>query len=84
MVSLLVYLLLLHARHLGWSGDFGLCLTAVLGEAAVFFTYYGVNYVLRTGMHAYGSGAGGEWAVAAVGLLQLLFLAAAQSGIPTI
>ena len=79
LVSLLIYLLILHARHAGWSADFGMCLTGVLGAAAIFFTWYGVNYVLRTGMHAYGSSAGGEWATAGVGLLQALFLGAAAA-----
>jgi hypothetical protein len=77
LISLLVYLLLLHARRAGWAGDFGMCLTAVLGATAVFFTYYGVNFVLGTGMHAYGSGAAGPWAIILVGSLEWLFLAAA-------
>jgi ABC-type transport system involved in cytochrome c biogenesis permease subunit len=78
LVSLLVYLLLLHVRRAGWAGDFGMCLTAVLGASAVFFTYYGVNYILGTGMHAYGSGGGGQWTVVLVAALQwLVFLPAA-------
>ena len=27
LISLLAYLLLLHARHIGWSGDFGMAVT---------------------------------------------------------
>ena len=57
LISLLAYLLLLHARHTGWSGDFGMAVTAVLGFTAILFTWYGVNFLLGSGMHSYGSGA---------------------------
>ena len=59
LVSLLVYAFFLHLRCLGWLRDFGMVLTAVLGFTAILFTYYGVNFVLGTGMHSYGSG--GRW-----------------------
>ena len=77
LVSLLVYAFFLHLRHLGWSRDFGMALTAVFGFTAILFTYYGVNFVLGTGMHSYGSGAGGLWAVTAAVAFEWLFLAAA-------
>ena len=44
-------------------GDFGMAVTAVFGFTAILFTWYGVNFVLGSGMHSYGSGAGGQWAV---------------------
>ena len=77
LISLLVYLLLLHARHIGWSRDFGMAATAVLGFTAILFTWYGVNFLLGSGMHSYGSGAGGTWVVVAAIAIQWLFLAAA-------
>jgi ABC-type transport system involved in cytochrome c biogenesis permease subunit len=77
LISLLVYLLILHARHIGWSGDFGMALTAVFGATAVLFTWYGVNFLLGSGMHAYGSGVGGQWAVGSAVFAQWLFLAIA-------
>ena len=77
LISLLVYILILHARYIGWSGDFGMALAAVLGATAVLFTWYGVNFLLGSGMHSYGSGAGGQWAVGGAVAIQWLFLAAA-------
>ena len=77
LVSLLVYLLILHARYIGWSGDFGMSLTAVAGATAVLFTWYGVNFLLGSGMHSYGTGAGGAWAVGTAAAAQWLFLAVA-------
>jgi ABC-type transport system involved in cytochrome c biogenesis permease subunit len=77
LISLLVYLLLLHVRRAGWAGDLGMCLTAVLGATAVAFTYYGVNFILGIGMHAYGAAAGGAWAIILVAAVQWLFVLAA-------
>ena len=36
-----------------------MAVAAVLGFTAIVFTWYGVNFVLGSGMHSYGSGAGG-------------------------
>jgi ABC-type transport system involved in cytochrome c biogenesis permease subunit len=77
LISLLVYLLILHARYLGWAGHFGTIVAAVAGATAVLFTWYGVNFLLGSGMHSYGSGAGGAWAVAAAVAVQWIFLASA-------
>jgi ABC-type transport system involved in cytochrome c biogenesis permease subunit len=79
LVSLLVYILILHARYVGWSGDFGMAVAAVLGATAVLFTYYGVNFLLNAGMHSYGSGSGGKWQVVSVVGLEWFFLAAAAT-----
>jgi cytochrome c biogenesis factor len=79
LVSLLVYILILHARYVGWSGNFGMAVAAVLGATAVLFTYYGVNFLLDAGMHSYGSGSGGKWQVVSVVGLEWLFLAAAAT-----
>jgi len=79
LVSLLVYILILHARYVGWSGNFGMAVAAVLGFTAVLWTYYGVNFIMNTGMHSYGAGSGGQWEVIAVLVLDLLFLAAASA-----
>ena len=77
LVSLLVYLLMLHARHIGWSGDFGMAAAGLLGFTAILFTWYGVNFLVGGGMHSYGAGAGGKWAVLAAIAVEWLFLAAA-------
>jgi ABC-type transport system involved in cytochrome c biogenesis permease subunit len=79
LISLLIYLLILHARAAGWAGDFGMAIAAVLGATAVLFTWYGVNFVLNSGMHAYGAGSGGHgWPVVAAVATNWLFLLAAS------
>ncbi len=77
LISLLAYLGFLHMRHIGWLGAFGMAMTAVLGASAVGFTWYGVNFLLGSGMHSYGSGAGGQWQVGTAAVIQLSFLTAA-------
>ncbi|MBX7073727.1 MAG: cytochrome c biogenesis protein CcsA [Pirellulales bacterium] len=77
LVSLLVYLAILHGRYAGMFGNFGLCVGAVLGFTAIIMSWYGVNFWLGVGLHSYGFGAGGQYQVlGGVGLNWLLMLAA--------
>jgi ABC-type transport system involved in cytochrome c biogenesis permease subunit len=66
LVSLLVYLAILHGRFAGWFNNFGLIFGTVIGATAIVMSWYGVNFVLPklapdgvVGLHSYGSGAGG-------------------------
>ena len=77
LISLLVYLVILHGRYAGWLGNFGLALGSVLGATAILMAWYGVNFVLGSGLHTYGGGAGGKEYVAALVLANWLFTAAA-------
>lgn len=74
LISLLVYLGVLHARCGGFSGNFGLVLASLLGTTSIVMAWYGVNYVLRSGLHTYAGGTGGLWYVVAVLLGNWLFL----------
>ena len=86
LISLLVYLLILHlrqlilrARSLSWSGDFLMAVAAVFGFTAIICTWYFVNFVWGSGMHSYGSGSGGAWAVGTAIAATWLFLVAAAA-----
>lgn len=59
-ISACVYLLIIHAYTFRRIGDFGLAIGAIAGIVAISFTWYGVNYILGTGLHSYGFGSGGE------------------------
>lgn len=59
LIALLVYLAILHARFAGWLRDLGLAVGSIVGGLAVLMAWYGVNYVLGTGLHSYGFGSGG-------------------------
>lgn len=70
LIALLVYLAILHARFAGWIRDLGLAVGSIFGGLAVLMAWYGVNYVLGTGLHSYGFGSGGGtgWVAAYVAL----------------
>ncbi len=77
LITILGYLALLHARHLGWVKDRGLAAWSVLCFALVVWAWYGVNFVLQAGLHAYAFGGGGQlWVIAAL-LVQFSYVIAA-------
>ncbi len=74
LITLLAYLIILHGRIAGkWNG-LGLAVGAVLGFLSVLMAWYGVNFVLGTGLHSYGFGTGGFQYVVAAVILDLLFV----------
>jgi ABC-type transport system involved in cytochrome c biogenesis permease subunit len=77
LIALLVYLAILHARFVGWLKDAGLAVGSILGALSVVMAWYGVNYVLGTGLHSYGFGSGGgnAW-VAGYAAVEVLLVAA--------
>ena len=78
LITLLGYLALLHARRIGWLGDFGMAAFSVLCFTLILMAWYGVNFVLGTGLHSYGFGGGGGQAyVLATVALQFLYVGAA-------
>lgn len=77
LISGLVYLAILHGRYAGLFGNFGLAIGSVLGASAIMFSWYGVNFVLGAGLHAYGFGTGGQMEVGAVVIVNWAFAAAA-------
>lgn len=74
LVTLLCYLLALQARHAGWIADFGLAVCAVLCFGSVLMAWYGVNFVLRSGLHTYGFGSGNDFWLVWVGLANIALL----------
>lgn len=76
-IALMCYLIVLHGRYAGVWGNFGLAVGAVVCFQAVVMAWYGVNFVLGNGLHAYGTGAGGEVYVLSLIGVDVLFTAAA-------
>jgi len=77
LITFFVYLAIIHARFAGWLRHFGLAASAILGFLAVVMTYYGVNFILAAGMHAYGFSEGGQFYVALYATVELVIVAAA-------
>jgi cytochrome c-type biogenesis protein CcsB len=78
LISIVVYFAVLHARYIGWLQDFGLAAASVLGFVVIVWTFYGVNYVMATGLHSYGFGSGGEVWVGLWAAAEVLFLVACR------
>jgi hypothetical protein len=77
LITLLSYIVVLHGRLAGWWHDFGLAVGSVLCFLAVVMAWYGVNFVLGTGLHSYGFGIGGETYVMGAIALDLIYVSAA-------
>jgi ABC-type transport system involved in cytochrome c biogenesis permease subunit len=75
LITLLCYLFILHGRIAGsWSG-FGMAVGSVVAFQSVLMAWYGVNFVLGTGMHSYGFGVGGFGYAVGFVVAELLFVA---------
>lgn len=77
LTALLVYLFVLHGRIAGAWGGFGLAVGSVLAFQSILMAWYGVNFVLGTGMHSYGFGSGGFGYAAGFVAIEIAFVAAA-------
>ena len=78
-ITLMCYLVVLHGRFAGLWGNFGIAFGSVFCFLSVVMAWYGVNFVLGSGLHAYGAGAGGiEYVLTLVGF-DMLFLGAATA-----
>lgn len=79
LITTLVYLVILHGRYAGWFGNFGLAVGSVLGATAIISAWYGVNYLFGSGLHSYGTGAGGKLEVGLVVAADWIFMAVAAA-----
>ncbi|MCS7063401.1 MAG: cytochrome c biogenesis protein CcsA [Methylacidiphilales bacterium] len=76
LITLLIYLAVLHGRLAGWWKGLGLSVGSIVGFLSVIMTWYGVNFILGKGLHSYGFGKGGGTAVTIFVLSQILLLLA--------
>lgn len=73
-ISSCIYLIWIHAYRFGHIKFKGIAVGAITGLMAISFTWYGVNYILGTGLHSYGFGTGGEIYYYVYLLLEVLFI----------
>jgi cytochrome c-type biogenesis protein CcsB len=78
LIALLGYLAVLHGRFIGWFKDFGMAVGSILGFLGVLMAWYGVNFILGTGLHSYGFGSGGYAYVGAFVTFEVLVVLAAS------
>lgn len=73
-ISGALYIALIHLYRFHKIQSFGLAFGAILGFLAISFTWYGVNYLLGTGLHSYGFGQGGNFYYYFFLILEIFFL----------
>lgn len=73
-IALVIYIIPLHARYIGWVRDFGMAVASVVCFSAIVMSWYGVNFVLAAGLHSYGMGDGGPWLIFLLGSVNLLWV----------
>jgi ABC-type transport system involved in cytochrome c biogenesis permease subunit len=74
LIAFLSYVALLHGRLAGWWGGFGLAIGSILAFLCILMAWYGVNFILGTGLHSYGFGAGGLEYVILFALAEIAFV----------
>lgn len=77
LIALLMYVLAMHGKMAGWWGNFGIAVAGIVNFSGIVMAWYGVNYVLGTGLHSYGFGVGGEGYVIAFLALEAAYVSLA-------
>ncbi|HKY31100.1 MAG TPA: cytochrome c biogenesis protein CcsA [Candidatus Polarisedimenticolia bacterium] len=78
LIAFLAYMAILHGRFDGLVGEAGVAALSIVAFWTILMTYVGVNFVLGSGLHAYGSGGSGvvTW-MALVAAAEMVFLGSA-------
>lgn len=76
LITLLAYLVVLHLRFTEYWNDIDFAVGAAGCFLSVVMAWYGVNFVLGSGLHTYGAGSGGFKEVLVLVGLDLLFVIA--------
>lgn len=76
LITLFVYLAILHGRWARWIGDFGMAAGSVLGFTSIIIAWYGVN-LIGGGLHSYGNISGGFYYILILAAVNWLFVVAA-------
>ena len=71
------FIAILHARYVGWLKHFGLLAASTIAYLLVIMAWYGVNFILATGLHSYGFSSGGTAMVVTFVSLQLALFSVA-------
>lgn len=75
LIADLGFLALLHGRFAGWISTERLLILSPLSYILVIMAWFGVNFILATGLHSYGFSTGGTLMVISAVLAQLVIFA---------
>jgi cytochrome c-type biogenesis protein CcsB len=75
LIALLAYMIVLHGRYAGWITTRTFMPITGLAFNSILMAWFGVNYILATGLHSYGFSSGGAFFLAVVVLIQAVIFA---------
>jgi cytochrome c-type biogenesis protein CcsB len=78
LIVFLFYITLLHGRYTNWLNPKRYILSVAGGFMTVMMAWFGVNYILATGLHSYGFSEGGAIFLGSFFLIQTSFLVLAS------
>ncbi|GIL17415.1 MAG: hypothetical protein BroJett040_11660 [Oligoflexia bacterium] len=76
LIALMVYMMILHGRYAGWFKGFTFTILGAAGFMFVLMAWFGVNYILASGLHSYGFSSGGAAFLLTIFLSQICIIAA--------
>ncbi|MCP5463809.1 MAG: cytochrome c biogenesis protein CcsA [Deltaproteobacteria bacterium] len=74
LIALMTYMAILHGRYAGWINTERFIPLVALAFLTIIMAWFGVNYILATGLHSYGFSNGGAIFITSVVATQLLIL----------
>ena len=80
LIALCIYTAILHGRHTNWISDRRFMTYTSAAFLSIMMAWFGVNYILASGLHSYGFSEGGAIFLGSFFAAQLLFLAVTTTG----
>ncbi len=74
LIVLLFYMALVHGKYSNWVTTHRFVLAAAGGFMTVMMAWFGVNYILASGLHSYGFSEGGALFLGSFFLIQIAYL----------
>lgn len=72
LIALLIYMAILHGRYTKWIPNHRFLPAVGLAFLSIVMAWFGVNYILATGLHSYGFSNGGAIFIGSLSAVQLL------------
>ena len=73
-IALCLYLAILHGKYTNWMQESSFIPSVAAAFMGIMMAWFGVNYVLSTGLHSYGFSSGGAIFLASFFAIQILIL----------
>ena len=74
LIVLLFYMALVHGKYSNWVTTHRFVLASAAGFMTVMMAWFGVNYILASGLHSYGFSEGGALFLGSFFILQIVYL----------